>query len=263
MLLFSLLAFAKPVQAAAVKPKCNIVYDFGGGRTYQITPDVAMTLIKLNKDGTPYVDPATKLYVVEPARALAFLNALQYQYPTESNTLDFYSTSGEYIQMTRGARDTLTRRYINVPRELAYLMVAIPGNANEVRSPEWSVGNTYIEVDISDQTLYYYENCEIVQQTPIVTGCVNAGHNTPKGFFYVRAKQTNQTLVGANYRSFVNYWIPIVGNSIGIHDATWRSGFGGDIYISNGSHGCINVPLAQEQQLFDRVQVGTPVVVIP
>ena len=251
------------VHAETAKPKCNIVYDFGQNRIYQITPDVAMTLIVLNQDGTPYVDPATGRYVVDQQKALGFLNALQYQYPTDSNTLDFYSTSGEYIQMGRGARDTLRRRFINVPRELAYLCAAIPGNVNEIRQPEWSVGNTYIEVDISDQTLYYYENLNVVQKTPIVTGCVNAGHNTPQGFFYVRAKQTNQVLVGANYRSFVNFWIPIVGNSIGIHDATWRAGFGGDIYVRNGSHGCINVPIDQERTLFDRVQVGTPVVVIP
>ena len=67
-------------------------------------------------------------------------------------------------------------------------------------------------------------------------------------------------LVGPNYRSHVNYWMPIVGH-IGIHDADWRNEFGGEIYKTSGSHGCINVPPENMPELFAAVQTGTKVIV--
>ena len=102
---------------------------------------------------------------------------------------------------------------------------------------------------------------ELLVETPIVTGNLARGHGTPTGVFSVRNKQTSTYLIGKDYRSYVNYWCPIIGNSIGIHDATWRGSFGGNIYKTNGSHGCINLPLAAVTQLFPILNVGTPVVV--
>ena len=64
---------------------------------------------------------------------------------------------------------------------------------------------------------------------------------------------------GEDYASPVKYWIPVKG-AIGIHDASWRSTYGGQIYIRNGSHGCINTPLEQVSQLYDMVEIGTPCV---
>ena len=45
------------------------------------------------------------------------------------------------------------------------------------------------------------------------------------------------------------------------HDAGWRSAFGGSIYLSSGSHGCVNMPRAKAEELFDILPVGTPVIV--
>ena len=48
----------------------------------------------------------------------------------------------------------------------------------------------------------------------------------------------------------------------GIHDAyRWRTKYGGDIYQWNGSHGCVNAPLEVAQTLYERVEMGTPVIV--
>jgi erfK/ybiS/ycfS/ynhG family protein len=60
----------------------------------------------------------------------------------------------------------------------------------------------------------------------------------------------------------VSYWMPFNGN-IGLHDATWRSKFGGNIYVKNGSHGCINLPKNKAAELFAKIQKGCPVVVHP
>lgn len=123
------------------------------------------------------------------------------------------------------------------------------------------IGTTYIEVDMSAQTLYYYENGRLYLKTPVVTGNVNAGNGTPERVCYIYFKQRNRTLVGENnsYHTFVNYWMAVNGN-IGIHDANWRSKFGGQIYRGGGSHGCVNTPIDKVKILYDRCPVGTPVI---
>ena len=47
----------------------------------------------------------------------------------------------------------------------------------------------------------------------------------------------------------------------GIHDATWRSSFGGDQYLYDGSHGCVGVSLSNAKTIYNNVSVGTHVVV--
>ena len=116
--------------------------------------------------------------------------------------------------------------------------------------------NPKIEVSITNQTLTYYEYGEVVLTSPVVTG-INNG--TPTGTFRVLNKSRNVTLKGADYESFVNYWIAFKGASYGLHDASWRSRFGGTIYKYNGSHGCVNMPYAKVQQLYNLVEIGTPV----
>ena len=48
--------------------------------------------------------------------------------------------------------------------------------------------------------------------------------------------------------------------NIGMHDATWRSSFGGTIYKTKGSHGCINMPYEKAQELYGYIEKGTPVI---
>lgn len=53
--------------------------------------------------------------------------------------------------------------------------------------------------------------------------------------------------------------MPVKGG-IGIHDADWRDEFGGEIYKTSGSHGCINVPPEIMPELYERTEVGMPVI---
>ncbi|MCR5746341.1 MAG: L,D-transpeptidase family protein [Lachnospiraceae bacterium] len=121
-------------------------------------------------------------------------------------------------------------------------------------------GQTYIDIDISDQKLVYYENGQSKLETAIVSGNARAHHNTPTGTYQIYGKQRNRTLRGANYEAFVKYWMPFVGN-YGIHDANWRSSFGGSIYETDGSHGCVNLPRDAAATLYDMISVGTTVVI--
>ena len=121
---------------------------------------------------------------------------------------------------------------------------------------------TYIDVNKTTQTLSLFSGGQITYVTPVVTGNVRAGHSTPNGVYSIYAKQTNRTLKGPNYESFVKYWLPFY-KGYGIHDANWRSSgeFGGATYQTSGSHGCVNVPPANMPSLFAAVGVGTPVIV--
>ena len=119
--------------------------------------------------------------------------------------------------------------------------------------------NPYIKVSISEQKLYYYEYGKLVLESPVVTG--KNSTPTPKGDFKVLSKAKNVTLKGSDYVSFVYYWIAFIGHSYGFHDASWRSSFGGTIYKSNGSHGCVNMPKDKVKQLYELVDIGTPVYV--
>lgn len=75
----------------------------------------------------------------------------------------------------------------------------------------------------------------------------------------IQYKTRNAVLKGANYRTPVSYWMPFYGN-YGIHDANWRGKFGGDIYLLNGSHGCVNTPPAAMKVVYENMESGTPVV---
>ena len=116
----------------------------------------------------------------------------------------------------------------------------------------------YIVVTISTQTLEYYHNGKLYLKTPVTTG---KHDKTPVGNFKVLKKVRNATLKGANYSSFVKYWMAFKAGGYGIHDASWRHNFGNMNYYNNGSHGCINVPLSAVKKLYDVVEVGTPVYV--
>lgn len=122
------------------------------------------------------------------------------------------------------------------------------------------IGNTYIEIDLTNQHLYYYVDGKLVLDNDIVSGWLYNPNNykTPGGLFAMDNKAYKVDLVGANYRTPVTYWMGFNGG-IGIHDATWRSRFGGDIYKYDGSHGCINLPLGFAAQVYEIADPGMPV----
>ncbi|MDD2355657.1 MAG: L,D-transpeptidase, partial [Lachnospiraceae bacterium] len=99
-----------------------------------------------------------------------------------------------------------------------------------------------------------------VIETPCVTGNVAHVTGTPDGMYDITFKETNATLVGEGYQSHVNYWMPF-NRGIGLHDATWRSKFGGGIYLTAGSHGCVNLPLSAAKTIYANIEKGEPVIV--
>ena len=127
-----------------------------------------------------------------------------------------------------------------------------------------------IFISIEKQTQTLLKNGEILVTTPIVTGCTANKKDTPKGTFYIKdmkkIKNNNPvTLTGTNsdgtkYTSYVDYWMRITDSGVGIHDANrWRSKYGGTIYKTNGSHGCINTPKSAMKTIYENSYVGLSV----
>ncbi|WP_461204871.1 L,D-transpeptidase family protein [Clostridium sp. DL1XJH146] len=121
------------------------------------------------------------------------------------------------------------------------------------------IGNTYVEVDLTNQHLWFYKNGTLIVDGPVVTGNVSANNATPAGVYKLKYKEKNATLRGEDYETPVDYWMPFNGG-IGIHDATWRSEFGETIYQTSGSHGCVNSPYSLAKTVFENITPGTPVV---
>ena len=119
--------------------------------------------------------------------------------------------------------------------------------------------NTYVEIDIPKQKMWFYKNGKLLVETPVVTGTRNS-MDTPKGYFSVYSRARNTYLTGPGYSSFVEYWMAFSGGC-GIHDASWRSTFGGNIYTYDGSHGCVNTPTAAVAKIYNNSAIGTPVII--
>ena len=130
--------------------------------------------------------------------------------------------------------------------------------------PEFQLGHglNYIDISIEKQRVILFENGRKVMESACVTGLPTRERATHYGNFRIAYKQRNRILRGSQnlYAAFVSYWMPFDGG-IGLHDASWRGKFGGNIYQSNGSHGCINLPSAFAKQLYERITVGMPVYV--
>lgn len=154
--------------------------------------------------------------------------------------------------------------------EIRYLSEMLnQGKKVKNREPEWKIKppkpgseDTYIEVDISAQHVWYYKKGKLVMDTPVVTGCSGKKRDTPKGWYFVSEKVNGKYLTGPGYKTWVNKWMRLTNTGIGLHDATWRGSFGGTIYKTNGSHGCINMPYDFAKKLYDEINVGIMVVIV-
>ena len=213
-------------------------------------------------------DGEGNLYIDEGA-AYDYLCELAYRHDTVGVYRDFWSSRGYTMTVDPGTygwgtsvdseigplMDDLVNKRV-VRRDPAYYMTPYPGV--DPNSPD-DIGNTYIEIDLSGQYLWYYINGELIVSTPITSGTMSTGHGTPSGVYYVCSYSRNIVLTGDDYRQPVDFWIQVVGG-IGIHDSLWRSVYGGSEYLNAGSHGCINTPYDAVSNIYWNIDIGVPVV---
>ncbi len=141
----------------------------------------------------------------------------------------------------------------DVSRDLVYTTTAHSHDGNDY-------GNSYVEVDLSAQHVWLVIDGSVVAESDCVSGDVSRNRLTSVGAFRITYCEKDAILKGENYRTHVYYWMPFCGD-IGLHDAVWRHGFGGDIYLTDGSHGCVNLPLSMAKAIFSNVETGFPVLV--
>lgn len=241
----------------------GIVYQMGDEQI-PVDASVVCDWIELQEDGSFATDDNGDIKLREGA-VEEFVDALADEYDTVGASRQFHATRGETVTVEGGTYGNKIDR----DAEVEYLSAAFLSGRKEIHEPvyvqkAWTqgkddIGDTYVEVDMGEQMMYYYVDGVQQVKTPIVTGNTSRRMGTPSGVNYVYLKQKNRVLRGPGYASPVDFWMPVKGN-IGIHDASWRGKYGGTIYKTNGSHGCINTPRDAMVQLYETVEVGTPVV---
>ena len=211
---------------------------------------------------------------VDAAKVADYVQGLRNKYDTPTGTQTWQSADGTtksiktnygwHIDQTKETEALIAniQSLQSVTREPVY-----SSRAAQTAMPQW--GKTFVEIDISSQHVYFYQDGNCVWDSKCVTGtATDPDRATPTGVFALKYKQRDRVLRGRinpqtgkpSYESPVAYWMPFNGN-IGLHDASWRSSFGGNIYLKSGSHGCINLPPKNAKTLYELITPGTVIVV--
>ena len=234
-----------------------------------INGDLVKDWLTFNPDGTVTLDDA---------KLVAWVDALEAQIDDVGGTFSYTRPDGKYVTVSGGTygwitdgaameqmvRDTVTNAYVG-DQELPFKQTAASYNPG---GQEWPA--RYVDVDITEQYARFYDwDGSLIWETAIISGATFDGRDTPTGVYTLNNKARNQTLIGLTdpatglpkYETPVSYWMPFIGNMVGLHDAYWQSSFGGDLYHTEaGSHGCINLPPEMAVALWDIIQIGDVVI---
>ena len=241
----------------------NITYSLDG-ITVTVDKSQIYQWVSVDENMTP---------VVSTDGVKAFAKTLSAKYDTPNRGGEITTPRGKVVSMPLAGygrtvgTDSETNQLINeikegktVTRQPMFSRNATPEGQNI-----W--GNTYLEVDITEQHMWFVVNGQVALETDVITG-MKGTHDTPTGVFNILEKIAGKYLRGRagadgkpSYIVWVDYWMRVTWSGIGFHDCTWHSVFGGDRYISNGSHGCINMPPEKAKELYATLPNGTPVVI--
>ena len=202
--------------------------------------------------------------VVDRDAVLSYVKGLGRRHNTAYSAKTLMTSYGEEVTITGGAygwridnggeRNQIIADLESgevIEREAVFLT-----RANSFDGPDY--GNSYVEINLSAQHLFLYVDGELIVESDFVSGRIIRGNATPGGAFPITYITRNAVLRGSDYETPVSYWMPFNGN-IGMHDLTSRKKFGGDIYLTNGSHGCINLPYEVAETIYEYVEAGFPV----
>ncbi|NLZ49447.1 MAG: L,D-transpeptidase family protein [Clostridiales bacterium] len=202
---------------------------------------------------------------IDENQVRVYVDSLAMKYNTVAKKRDFVTSSGKNITVSGGNYGWS----INKPKEVQDIIASVKEGQNITREASFyqranaygsnDIGNTYLEVDLSKQHIWYYKEGKLIADGDVVTGNISKNYGTPTGVYTLAYKQRNAVLRGEDYATPVSYWMPFNGN-IGLHDASWRDAFGGEIYKTKGSHGCVNAPPALAKTIYESIEAGTPVI---
>ncbi len=191
----------------------------------------------------------------------AFVADFADQYDTRGKDHSLHTTWGLDVTVSTGTYGW----QLDQEGEAAAIRADLEAGEDVTREPTWSrtahshgendYGDTYVEINLTRQHLYFYKDGALVVDSDFVSGKMTTSRVTPDGIYFVNYKERDAVLKGEDYESPVSYWMPFNGG-VGMHDATWRGSFGGSIYINSGSHGCINLPFSVAKTIFEHIDVG-------
>ncbi len=238
---------------------------------YALSDAVVQSFLAADEEGVPLLNRDGSIYC-DTEKIEAYVAALAAETGTLNNSWEFVTHSGETIEVESG---NYGREMENVSELAAKLTESLSADScNETLALEYTyypssaidndygraISETYIEVSISEQHCYMYQGDELIWESDCVTGDVSLGRDTPTGVFYIEYKQQGRTLRGVGYTTYVYYWMHFY-DGCGFHDAYWKTVFGGTEYLTNGSHGCVNLPSAKAKELYSLVEKGMTVIV--
>ena len=247
--------------------KASITYTFGD-QTVTLDGNTLKDWLQFDDKGQLVQDDASFTQHIRD-----YVAQLASEHDTVGTTRSFNTTSGRTVSVYGSAYGWK----IDQESEVAQLTDEIRTGTQTTREPIYSmranaygyndIGSTYIEVDMTDQHMYYYQGGSIIFDSDIVSGDIRYDDRaTPPGIFTLYYKKSPDVLRGEKkpdgtyeYETPVTYWMPFNGG-IGFHDATWQDYFGGDRYTYAGSHGCINMPLDAAATLYSIIDTNVPIV---
>lgn len=202
--------------------------------------------------------------ILDESRASQYVRALAKKYNTAYGKKELKTSYGKTVTISGGNYGWR----MNETKEAAAVLEIVKEGSQQTREPEWiqtaarhgtyDFGDTYVEINLTAQHLFFYKDGKLLVETDFVSGNESRGWSTPAGAYPLTYKQRNATLRGENYATPVSYWMPFNGN-IGLHDADWRSSFGGTLYKTGGSHGCVNLPPQAAKIIYENLSKGDPV----
>ncbi|TMF90893.1 MAG: L,D-transpeptidase [Chloroflexi bacterium] len=154
------------------------------------------------------------------------------------------------------------------PSEAATLTPTVPPVvATPTPAPTPAAQGKLIVVTLATQSLTAYENGKVVATTVVATG--RPALPTLTGTFHIKAKYTPYQFISPWPKSspywyasaWVKYAMLYQDGGYFIHDAPWRTVYGPGANLTNGTHGCVNVPLNTMTFLYKWAGVGTTVIV--
>lgn len=248
------------------KLSANLTMDFGTDRKEVLDKNTLKDWVAEAEDGSFSIDEEkVKEYVAGLAKKYDTVNSKRTFTTTAGNTVTL--TPGDYgWDIDQSGTESNLMQAINDGTqgdfEIVYTSTALSRNENDI-------GNSYVELSLSDQHFWVYVDGKQVMDSEVVTGCRNKGTETPKGVYKIKGKTTDYTMRGEknasgnwSYQVHCNYWIPFAAeDTIGFHDLTTRSDWSSTAYLDNGSHGCVNTPLDKVKELYDIVSYKFPVVI--
>lgn len=247
--------------------KASITYTFGD-ETVTLDGNTIKDWLQFDEKGQLIQDDASfKQHIVDYVAQLAAAH------DTVGTERQFQTTSGRTVSVYGSAYGWK----IDQDGEVAQLTQEIQSGTQTTREPVYSMransygvndlGNTYIEVDLTEQYMWYYQDGNVIFESDIVSGLASdPERKTPPGIFTLYYKKSPDVLRGTkkadgtySYEQPVTYWMPFNGG-IGFHDADWQPYFGGDRYLTGGSHGCINMPPDKAGELYNIIQYNVPII---